>query len=87
MTDLERLLADIHPALPAAIGHAMCFAVEDEAGDDMQLLVEPCLRSAAEAFFTHAQRFASQHPNILPDEDDDSDEDENDDWDDDEGDS
>lgn len=59
---LEQTLAEIHQALPAAIGHAMCFTIED--GSDDPVLLDLDMRAAADKFYLHAQELAALRPNL-----------------------
>lgn len=60
---LTNLLGSIHPHLPAAIGHAMCFVVEDGAAD--KVLVDDDLDDASRAFYDYARIFADMHTNYV----------------------
>lgn len=58
------LLESVHPELPAAVGHAMAYAVEDESGDPLLLDLE--LRAAARAFYDTARELTEIRPNGYP---------------------
>jgi hypothetical protein len=58
---MEEVTLTVDLLIAAAIGHAMCFAVEDTSDD--KLLIDPALLDAARRFYPEAQRLAATHPN------------------------
>lgn len=57
--------ATVDPAVWAAIGHAICFTVEDNSGDP--ILIDPILADAARRFYATAQELAKIRPNVEED--------------------
>ena len=59
-------LAAIHPDLPAAIGHAMSYCIEDDSAPEWKVLVDPALAAAATAFYPIARELAKGRENVTP---------------------
>lgn len=65
--ELVKLLAAIHPDLPAAVGHAMAYVVDDEDGWPARVIVDPDMHEAAAKFVVIAKRLAAAKANVEPD--------------------
>ena len=63
--DMKGSLTAIHPALPAALGHAMTHVVDDDSSDDERVLVDRELIAAAKAFYPIAEDLAGDTLNEL----------------------
>ena len=62
-------IADIlDPHLAAAIGHAMCYVIEDDSSEEWRVLINPDLHAAAVNFYEAAASLASTHPNVAVEE-------------------
>ena len=59
---IDMVTITVDPLVAAAIGHAMVFAVEDNAWDT--LLVDDELVEASRRFYPDAQKLAATHPNM-----------------------
>lgn len=65
VTELREAAED--PAVLAAIGHVMQFAVEDVNHPDVDaVLIDPALQDAARRFYSLARDLAATHPNNAP---------------------
>lgn len=69
--NVRAVLAALHPALPAAVGHAMAYVHQEAAHSarDEGTLVDTVLREAAAVFAPMADELAADHPNLTTDQD------------------